>query len=235
MGSEMCIRDRSYIEPIINEAAEKTVQEYRNSNPLAERIIEVEKIVEVPVEKIVEVEKVVEIFVEKGEIPTPTPTPIPIIRKTKAEISQYWECKVTDNACNIALGNSDDSFVVTDNKAYEVELFFTSGYEPSELNVSIDFCYPSLTKCWLENGHDGYGSLIAQPELNDYRYAEFKWVPAKDKLTWDGSVIMTSKIVLVTPKGYLFKKFDPVVTITDPEGKINTFNFKKWKSESLVD
>ena len=44
-----------FIEPIINDAAEKAVKEYGSSNPLAERIIEVEKIVEV--EKVVEVEK----------------------------------------------------------------------------------------------------------------------------------------------------------------------------------
>ena len=41
-----------FIEPIINDAAEKAVQEYGNTNPLAERVIEIEKIVEVPVEKI---------------------------------------------------------------------------------------------------------------------------------------------------------------------------------------
>ena len=56
---------QSYFEPIINEAAEKAVKEYGNSNPLAERVLEVEKIVEVPVEKVVEVEKIVEVPVEK--------------------------------------------------------------------------------------------------------------------------------------------------------------------------
>jgi len=116
---------QSLVEPIINDAAEKAVKEYGSSNPLAERVIEVEKIVEVPVEKVIEVEKIVEVPVEKivevekvievekivevqvekivevqvekivevfvETIPTPTPTPIPIIKKTKAEIDQYWE------------------------------------------------------------------------------------------------------------------------------------------------
>ena len=31
---------QSYFEPIINEAAEKAVKEYGNSNPLAERVLE---------------------------------------------------------------------------------------------------------------------------------------------------------------------------------------------------
>ena len=38
---------QSLIEPIINDAAEKAVKEYGSTNPLAERIIEVEKVVEV--------------------------------------------------------------------------------------------------------------------------------------------------------------------------------------------
>ena len=101
--------------------------------------------------------------------------------------------------------------------------------------VSVDFCYPSATTCWLDSGDDGYGSLIAQPHLNDYKHAEEKWVPSKAKLTWDGTVIQTSKLILVTPKGYLFKIFDPLITITDPEGNISSFNLKNWKSESFTD
>ena len=116
----------------------------------------------------------------------------------------------------------------------EIELYFTSGYSPSDLLVNVDFCYPVLTKCWLESGNDGYASFIAQPQLNDYRHAEEKWVPAKNKLTWDGTVIKTSKMVLVTPKGYIFREFDPVITVTDPEGKISIFNLKSWKSENLA-
>ena len=60
-------------------------------------------------------------------------------------------------------------------------------------------------------------------------------MPAKDKLTWDGTIITSSKLVLVTPKGYLFKTYDPLITITDPEGKISSFNLKNWKSESFTD
>ena len=75
---------QSYFEPIINEAAEKAVKEYGNSNPLAERVLEVEKVVEVPVEKIVEV------YVEVDTLPEPTTTPIPIIKKSKSEIVQYF-------------------------------------------------------------------------------------------------------------------------------------------------
>ena len=234
---------QSLVEPIINDAAEKAVKEYGSSNPLAERVIEVEKIVEVPVEKIVEVqvekivevqvEKIVEVFVET--IPTPTPTPIPIIKKTKAEIDQYWECKEIDSVCAIALGSSDDTYIVTGNTSYEIELYFTSGYEPSELLVDVDYCYPNLNNCWLENGNDGYGSLIAQPQLSDYRHTVERWVPAKAKLTYDGTIIRTSKLVLVNPKGYIFRYFDPVISITDPEGKINYFYLKNWKSESLTD
>jgi hypothetical protein len=262
---------QSFIEPIINDAAEKAVKEYGNSNPLAERIIEVEKvievekivevekiievekvvevekivevekvievekIVEVPIEKVIEVEKIVEVFVEKGNIPTPTPTPIPIIKKTKAEIDQYWECKVTDDSCKIALGNSNETFVVSGNRSYEIELYFTSGYSPSELIVDVDYCYPLLTTCWSDTGNDGYGSLIAQPQLNDYRHAEEKWVPSKGRLTWDGTIIRTSKLVLVTPKNYVFRTFDPLISITDPEGKTSTFNLKNWKTESFTD
>ena len=131
--------------------------------------------------------------------------------------------------------NSNDLFLVSGNRSYELELYFTSGYDPSELLVSVDFCYPSATTCWLDSGDDGYGSLIAQPHLNDYKHAEEKWVPSKAKLTWDGTVIQTSKLILVTPKGYLFKIFDPLITITDPEGNISSFNLKNWKSESFTD
>ena len=220
---------QSYYEPIINEAAEKAVKEYGNSNPLAERIIEVEKIVEVPVEKIVEV------YIETDNTPTPTPTPTPIIKKSKDEIDQYFECKESDEFCLVALGKKTNNLVVTGDSPYELELYFTSGYDPSELLVTVDYCYPSTTNCWVESGSDGYGSLIAQPFLNDYSHAEEKWVPAVGKLTWDGTVIQTSKLVLVTPKGYIFRKFDPVVTITDPEGKVNIFNFKNWKVDSFTD
>jgi len=253
---------QSMMEPIINDAAEKAVQEYGNSNPLAERVIEVEKIVEVPVEKIIEVEKIVEVPVEKiievekivqvekivevpvekivevyvevDSLPLPTPTPSPIIKKAQNEIDQYWECKETDIVCKIALGKSNEKFIVSGNKSYEIELYFTSGYSTNELNVSVDYCYPVLTICWLESGNDGYGTLMLQPQLNDYRHAEEKWVPAKGRLTWDGTIITTSKLVLVTPKGYIFREFDPVITITDPEGKINTYYLKNWKSENLT-
>ena len=60
-------------------------------------------------------------------------------------------------------------------------------------------------------------------------------MPAKAKLTYDGTIIRTSKLVLVTPKGYIFRYFDPVISITDPEGKINYFYLKNWKTESLTD
>ena len=258
---------QSYFEPIINEAAEKAVKEYGNSNPLAERVLEVEKIVEVPVEKVVEVEKIVEVPVEKivevqvekivevpvekivevpvekivevyvevDTLPTPTPTPTPIIKKSKSEIDQFFECKEIDEYCLVALGKKNNDLIVTGNTSYEIELYFTSGYDPSELIVSVDFCYPILTKCWNDSGNDGYGSLIAQPYLNDYKHAEEKWVPALGRLTWDGTVIKTSKIILVTPKGYVFRKFDPLITISDPEGKVNTYNLKNWKVDSLTD
>ena len=268
---------QSYFEPIINDAAEKAVKEYGNSNPLAERVLEVEKIVEVPVEKIVEVqvekivevpvekivevqvekivevpvekivevqvekivevpvEKIVEVYVEVDALPEPTPTPVQIIKKSKSEIDQYFECKETDEFCLVALGKKSNDIVVTGNTSYELELYFTSGYDPSELIVSVDFCYPILTKCWNDLGNDGYGSLIAQPYLNDYRHAEEKWVPKLGRLTWDGTVIKTSKLIFVTPKGYVFRKFDPLITITDPEGKTNTFNLKNWKVDSLTD
>ena len=186
---------QSYFEPIINEAAEKAVKEYGNSNPLAERVLEVEKVVEVPVEKIVEV------YVEVDTLPEPTITPIPIIKKSKSEIDQYFECKEIDENCLVALGKKNNDIVVTGNTSYELDLYFTSGYDPYELTVSVDFCYPILVKCWNDLGNDGYGSLIAQPFLNDYRHAEEKWVPALGRLTWDGTVIKTSKLIFVTPKG----------------------------------
>ena len=124
---------------------------------------------------------------------------------------------------------------MTGDRSYEIELYFTSGYEPSELLVSVDFCYPVLTNCWIESGNNGYGSLMAQPQLNDYKHAEEKWVPAKGRLTWDGTVIRTSKLILVTPKGYVFRTFDPLISITDPEGNVSSFNLKNWKSESFTD
>ena len=187
---------QSYFEPIINEAAEKAVKEYGNSNPLAERVLEVEK---------------------------------------KVEVDQFFECKEIDEYCLVALGKKNNDLIVTGNTSYEIELYFTSGYDPSELIVSVDFCYPILTICWNDSGNDGYGSLIAQPYLNDYKHAEEKWVPALGRLTWDGTVIKTSKIILVTPKGYVFRKFDPLITISDPEGKVNTYNLKNWKVDSLTD
>ena len=141
---------QSYFEPIINEAAEKAVKEYGNSNPLAERVLEVEKIVEVPVEKIVEV------FVEVGNLPEPTQTPVPIIKKSKSEIDQFFECKESDEYCMVALGKKNNDLVVTGNTSYEIELYFTSGYDPSKLIVSVDFCYPIMTKCWTDSGSDGY-------------------------------------------------------------------------------
>ena len=159
----------------------------------------------------------------------------PIIKKSKSEIDQFFECKEIDENCLVALGKKNNDIVVTGNTSYELDLYFTSGYDPSELTVSVDFCYPILVKCWNDLGNDGYGSLIAQPFLNDYRHAEEKWVPALGRLTWDGTVIKTSKLIFVTPKGYVFRKFDPVVTITDPEGKINVFNLKNWKVDSLTD
>ena len=171
---------------------------------------------------------------EVDTLPEPTPTPIPIIKKSKSEIDQYFECKEIDENCLVALGKKNNDIVVTGNTSYELDLYFTSGYDPSELTVSVDFCYPILVKCWNDLGNDGYGSLIAQPFLNDYRHAEEKWVPALGRLTWDGTVIKTSKLIFVTPKGYVFRKFDPVVTITDPEGKINVFNLKNWKVDSLT-
>ena len=60
-------------------------------------------------------------------------------------------------------------------------------------------------------------------------------MPAKGRLTWDGTVIRTSKLILVTPKGYVFRTFDPLISITDPEGKVSSFNLKNWKSESFTD
>ena len=181
------------------------------------------------------VEKIVEVYVEVDTLPTPTPTPTPIIKKSKNEIDQYFECKESDEYCLAALGKNNNDLVVTGNTSYELELYFTSGYDPSELIVSVDFCYPIMTKCWTDLGNDGYGSLIAQPYLNDYKHAEEKWVPSLGRLTWDGTVIKTSKLILVTPKNYVFRKFDPLITITDPEGKTSTFNLKKWKVESFTD
>ena len=221
------------VEKIVEVPVEKIVEVQ------VEKIVEVpvEKIVEVQVEKIVEVpvEKIVEVYVEVDTLPTPTPTPTPIIKKSKSEIDQYFECKESDEYCLAALGKNNNDLVVTGDTAIEIELYFTSGYDPSELKVSVDFCYPVMTKCWTDTGSDGYGSLMAQPYLNDYKHAEEKWVPSLGRLTWDGTVIKTSKLILVTPKGYVFRRFDPVITISDPEGKTNTFNLKNWKVESFTD
>ena len=236
-------------EPIIEEAVEKAVDEYNNSNPLAERIIEVEKIVEVTVEKIVEVpvekivevpvEKIVEVTVEKiVEVPvekiieiTPTPTPEVEVAKLPGDIEKKWICDANSEACKIASGVSVGEFDASRAKNYEdLGLSFVSGYKSSELSVDIDLCYPRATPCWQDSGEDGYAALIAQPVLNDYIHAEFKWIPAIGTQGWEGTIIYTSKLSIKTPTEWYFYTYDPLVTITDPEGNQSTYQFKNWRA-----
>ena len=246
--STLLIGCNAFVEPIIDEAVEKAVDEYNNSNPLAERVIEVEKIIEVPVEKIVEVqvekivevpvekivekikvvEKIVEVPVETIEIPTPTPTPK--LSKLPNEIDQEWDCSLSSEECKIVSGESTGTYDVSPSKIYDINLNFTSGYKASELKIEIDLCYPQARPCWQDSGEDGFAALIAQPLLNDYTYAEEKWIPARGVLGWDGTIIYTSKVSVRTPTDWYYWTYDPIITITDPEGNISNYNFKNWKA-----
>ena len=212
----------AFVEPIIDEAVEKAVDEYNNSNPLAERVIEVEKIVEVPVEKIVEVP------VEKIETIAPTPTPK--VTKLPNEIDQEWDCVPSSEECKIASGQSTSTYDVSPSKIYDINLSFISGYEASELKIDIDLCYPHASPCWQTSGENGFAALIAQPLLNDYTYAEEKWIPSKAILGWDGTIIYTSKVSVRTPTEWFYWTYDPIITITDPEGNISNYNFKNWRA-----
>jgi len=226
-------------EPIIEEAVEKAVDEYNNSNPLAERVIEVEKIVEVPVEKIVEVpvEKIVEVPVEKIVEITPDPTPTPEIEAVKlpSDIEKKWICDANSEACKINSGASVGEFNASRAKNYDIGLSFVSGYKASELKIDVDLCYPRANPCWQENGEDGYATLTAQPVLNDYIHAEFKWIPAIATQGWEGTIIYTSKVSIKTPTEWYFYTYDPIVTITDPDGNQSTYQFKNWRAVTNAD
>ena len=214
---------QSVYEPIIEEAVEKAVDEYNNSNPLAERVIEVEKIVEVPVEKIVEVpvEKEVEI----------TPTPIPEVKTViSPNIEKKWKCDADSEACKINSGVLEGEYNASASKNYSTGLSFVSGYKSSELKVDIDLCYPTARPCWQSNGEDGYAVLMAQPALNDYTYAEFKWIPAIATQGWEGTIIYNSEIIIRTPTGWFFYTYNPLITITDPDGNQSTYQFNNWKA-----
>ncbi|MBH59774.1 MAG: hypothetical protein CL907_01135 [Dehalococcoidia bacterium] len=204
----------AFVEPIIDEAVEKAVDEYNNSNPLAERVIEVEKIVEVPVEK----------------IETIAPTPTPKVTKLPNEIDQEWDCVPSSEECKIASGQSTSTYDVSPSKIYDINLSFISGYEASELKIDIDLCYPHASPCWQTSGENGFAALIAQPLLNDYTYAEEKWIPSKAILGWDGTIIYTSKVSVRTPTEWFYWTYDPIITITDPEGNISNYNFKNWRA-----
>ena len=239
---------QSVYEPIIEEAVEKAVDEYNNSNPLAERVIEVEKIVEVTVEKIVEVpvEKIVEVTVEKivevpvekiVEVPVEkeveiTPTPIPEVKTviSASDIEKKWICDADSEACKINSGVLEGEYNASASKNYNTGLSFVSGYKSSELKVDIDLCYPKARPCWQSNGEDGYAVLMAQPELNDYTYAEFKWIPAIATQGWDGTIIYTSEIIIRTPTSWFFYTYNPLITITDPDGNQSTYQFNNWKA-----
>ncbi len=239
---------QSVYEPIIEEAVEKAVDEYNNSNPLAERVIEVEKIVEVPVEKIVEVpvEKIVEVTVEKivevpvekiVEVPVEkeveiTPTPIPEVKTviSPSDIEKKWICDADSEACKINSGVLEGEYNASASKNYNTGLSFVSGYKSSELKVDIDLCYPKARPCWQSSGEDGYAVLMAQPALNDYTYAEFKWIPAIATQGWDGTIIYTSEIIIRTPTSWFFYTYNPLITITDPDGNQSTYQFNNWKA-----
>jgi len=241
---------QSIYEPIIEEAVEKAVDEYNNSNPLAERVIEVEKIVEVPVEKIVEVtvekivevpvEKIVEVTVEKiVEVPVekiveiaPTPTPTPAVKLVKlpSDIEQKWICDPNSEACKINSGASVGTYDISSSKNYDIGLSFVSGYKASELKAEIDLCYPKASTCWQESGENGFAALIAQPVLNDYIHAEFKWIPAIATQGWEGPIIYTSKLSIRTPTNWFYWTYNPIVKIIDPEGNQSIYQFKNWKA-----
>ena len=207
---------QSVYEPIIEEAVEKAVDEYNNSNPLAERVIEVEKIVEVPVEKEVEI----------------TPTPIPEVKTviSASDIEKKWICDADSEACKINSGVLEGEFNASASKNYNAGLSFVSGYKTSELKVDIDLCYPKARPCWQSSGEDGYAVLMAQPALNDYTYAEFKWIPAIATQGWEGTIIYTSEIIIRTPTSWFFYTYNPLITITDPDGNQSTYQFNNWKA-----
>ena len=214
--SLLLIGCQSVYEPIIEEAVEKAVDEYNNSNPLAERIIEVEKIVEVPVEKEVEI----------------TPTPAPEVKNVKSasDIEKKWICDADSEACKINSGVLEGEYNASASKNYNTGLSFVSGYKASELKVDVDLCYPTARPCWQSSGEDGYAVLMAQPVLNDYTYAEFKWIPAIATQGWDGTIIYTSEIIVRTPTSWFFYTYNPLITITDPDGNQSTYQFNNWKA-----
>ena len=71
---------------------------------------------------------------------------------------------------------------------------------------------------------------MAQPALNDYTYAEFKWIPAIATQGWDGTIIYTSEIIIRTPTSWFFYTYNPLITITDPDGNQSTYQFNNWKA-----
>ena len=61
---------------------------------------------------------------------------------------------------------------------------------------------------------------MAQPALNDYTYAEFKWIPAIATQGWEGTIIYNSEIIIRTQTGWFFYTYNP----------LSTYQFNNWKA-----
>ena len=147
-----------------------------------------------------------------------------------SDIEKKWICDANSEACKINSGESVGEFNASRAKNYDIGLSFVSGYKASELKVDVDLCYPRANPCWQENGENGYVALASQPVLNDYIHAEFKWIPAIADQGWEGTIIYTSKLSIKTPTEWYFYTYDPIITITDPDGNQSTYQFKNWRA-----
>ncbi|MEG3582490.1 MAG: hypothetical protein VX359_05965 [Chloroflexota bacterium] len=216
------------------------------------KIIEKEVIVEVPVEKIVEVEKevIVEVLVEKivevekeviVEVPvslvTPTPIPTPIPTPTPQKPASFeLECDITSNPCKLALGTLEDAtYVVNPRSTYDPGLSIITEYKSDEINLTWNICNPKSTPCWKDGSAEGYAAVIAQPHLNDYSEATEKWIPSLASVGWVGRITYTHKIVFRTPDTLFYWDYNPILTVSEPEGRTVQFSFKSWRAEDPND
>jgi len=200
------------------------------------KIIEKEVIVEVPVEKIVEVEKEVIVEVPVSLVtPTPIPTPIPTPTPQKPA-SFELECDITSNPCKLALGTLEDAtYVVNPRSTYDPGLNIITEYKSDEINLTWNICNPKSTPCWKDGSAEGYAAVIAQPHLNDYSEATEKWIPSLASVGWAGRITYTHKIVFRTPDTLFYWDYNPILTVSEPEGRTVQFSFKSWRAEDPND
>ena len=95
-------------------------------------------------------------------------------------------------------------------------------------------CNPKI-ECYKENTDPGWVALVTQPWLNDNTYAEEKYMPSIGRVGWSGRVIYRHNLILRTPDNYFYWTYDPTITIKDPTGHTETYNFLNWRVENATD